>query len=292
VAIEGSEAVWPNDSLTATLPAMCNLQQGVQYIDLFNRGTTPFTYSIETNSWLHLSATSGQITKEERIWLNVLWSAVPLGKHRVPITITGPDKNAITVYAVLEKIEVPNLAKEALVECGGYLSLEADQTAKQVDEKGTHWIRIENIGRTGNGITFFPSYPHPASFKPTSAHLEYDLYTTDSGAAKVMVYCSPTLPFNESSGLRYAVSFDNETPQIINLHADNSERAWAQSVSDNIRISTSEHTLPKAGRHTLKIWAIDPGVVLQKIVVDLGGVRKSYLGPPAYEKATRSTTNK
>lgn len=284
MAIEGSEAVWPNDSATATLPALNNIQQGSRYIDLFNRGTTPFTYSIETNSWLHLSATSGRITKEERIWLNVLWSAVPLGKHRVPITITGPDKNAVTVYAILEKIEVPGLTKETLVECGGFISMEADQTVKQINEKNAYWMPIENIGRTGNGLTFLPPLPHPVSFKPTSAHLEYDLYTTDSGATKVMVYCSPTLPFNESTGLRYAISFDDETPQIVNLHADNSERAWAKSVSDNIRISTSQHTLQRAGRHTLKIWAVDPGIVLQKIVIDWGGVKKSYLGPPAFGK--------
>jgi hypothetical protein len=94
-----------------------------------------------------------------------------------------------------------------------------------------------------------------------------------------MVYCSPTLPFNESNGLRYAISIDDETPQLVNIHADNSERAWAQSVSDNIRISTSTHTLPKAGHHILKVWAVDGGVVLHKIVVDFGGVRKSYLGP-------------
>jgi hypothetical protein len=285
VAIEGSENGWPNDSATANLPAINNIQQGSRYIELFNRGTTPFTYSIKTNSWLHLSATSGQITKEEQISLLVEWSAVPLGKHRVLITITGPGNNKVTVYAILEKLDLPALKNKTSVECGGYISMEADQFDKKIDEKDAHWENIEYIGRTSDGLTVFPPSPHPFGFKPTAAHLEYDLYTTDSGATKVLVYCSPTLPFNESTGLRYAVSFDNETPQIVNLHADNSEKAWAQSVSDNIRISTSTHTLQKAGRHTLKIWAVDPGVVLQKIVIDWGGVKQSYLGPPAVKRA-------
>jgi hypothetical protein len=126
-----------------------------------------------------------------------------------------------------------------------------------------------------------PPFYRSTPLTKTAAHLEYNVYTVDSGSTKVMVYCSPTLPFNESTGLQYAVSFDDELPQLINLHADNSERAWAQSVSDNIRISTSVHNLSKAGQHTLKIWTVDPGIVLQKIVIDWGGVRKSYLGPPA-----------
>ena len=288
VAIEGSETVWPNDSITATLPAMNNIISGLQYIDLFNRGTTPFTYSIETNSWLHIEAASGQIAKEERIPFFVEWSAVPLGKHRVPITITGPNNNKVTIYAILEKLNIPGLTNNILVECNGYISMEATQHTKMIDEREAHWEKIEYIGRTGDGLTIFPPFPHPFRFKPTAAHLEYDVYTTDSGATKVMIYCSPTLPFNESTGLRYAVSFDNETPQIINLHADNSEKAWAQSVSDNIRISTSTHNLLKAGRHTLKIWAVDPGIVLQKIVIDRGGVKQSYLGPPAFKTAEGS----
>jgi hypothetical protein len=86
-------------------------------------------------------------------------------------------------------------------------------------------------------------------------------------------------------GLRFAVSFDDEAPQVVtlvpgNYSAQNGNRDWEKSVADNARYARSMHTLVKSGRHTLKFWMVDPGVVLQKIVVDLGGVKQSYLGPP------------
>jgi hypothetical protein len=78
---------------------------------------------------------------------------------------------------------------------------------------------------------------------------------------------------------------DDEKPQIINLvsrdyDAKNGNKDWEQTVSDNFRKGSSRHLIGKPGYHILKIWMVDPGVVLQKIVVNTGGLKPSYLGPP------------
>jgi hypothetical protein len=75
------------------------------------------------------------------------------------------------------------------------------------------------------------------------------------------------------------MSIDDETPQAVNVSADSSLRSWEPSVADNITIASTRHQIARAGAHVLKFWLVDPGVVLQKIVVDAGGVRPSYLGP-------------
>jgi hypothetical protein len=39
-------------------------------------------------------------------------------------------------------------------------------------------------------------------------------------------------------------------------------------------------SIASAGYHTLTIWMVDPGVVLERLVLNLGPLRPSYLGPP------------
>jgi hypothetical protein len=79
--------------------------------------------------------------------------------------------------------------------------------------------------------------------------------------------------------LRYAVSIDDEAPQIINIHEGMNNKKWGTWVANNIIISSSKHAPKKAGKHVVKYWMVDTGLVLQKVVADFGGVKQSYLGP-------------
>jgi hypothetical protein len=95
----------------------------------------------------------------------------------------------------------------------------------------------------------------------------------------VLATLAPTLKFRPGAGLRYAVAIDDEAPRIVDVHADESLQHWERIVSDGVAQFTTAHEVKAAGRHTLKFWALDPGLVLQRVVIDAGGLRPSYLGP-------------
>lgn len=78
---------------------------------------------------------------------------------------------------------------------------------------------------------------------------------------------------------KYGVCID-EGP-VMNPSTSSFEYAqiWYESVLKNCRINKTTLHIDKPGKHTVKIICGDAGTVLQKIVLDFGGMKRSYLGP-------------
>ncbi|WP_267291332.1 glycosyl hydrolase 115 family protein [Parachryseolinea silvisoli] len=281
IAIEGDSAWWPQEKRQAVLPIFDSYQQPAYAIDIFNRGGAPFDYTVEPGAkYIRVSEPLGTIDKEKRIWISIDWQHAPKGLHRIPITIKGTEHTTVVVQAIVQKQSLPKGEKaEGFVERQGYISMEAAHFTRAVAGKGVHWQVINNLGRTDAGVITLPvtalaSIPGQSD----TPYLEYTFHTTQRGAVTVSTYLSPTLNFLNTDGLRYAISLDNEPPQLVNLHANFTQASWEQAVRDNILIRTSTHTLTP-GQHALKFWRVDAGVVLQKIVIG-NHVPGSYLGPP------------
>ncbi|WP_343697049.1 glycosyl hydrolase 115 family protein [Flavobacterium sp.] len=168
------------------------------------------------------------------------------------------------------------------IENDGYISIESKNYSKAINSDLVKWTIILNLGKTDSGITIKPSNIQPIEISEQSPRLDYNVHFFSKGKIKVYAYFSPTINFKKDDGLKYGIAFDNEKPQIMNLNADSSEKAWAESVANNIKIITSTHQIEKAGNHVLKFYAVDPALVLQKIVIETeeGKVLESYLGPP------------
>ena len=186
-------------------------------------------------------------------------------------------------------------SSNSFYEADGYVSIEAAHFTRSVPASGKHpgstikWQMIPGIGRDGDGITTFPVTASPPPLSPGSPRLEYDIYTYDTGSFKLHAYFSPTLNIHhDSTGLQYAIAIDDGQPQIVSINKDdNNPRAWNKWVADNIIITTTTHpirskaltSVASPGRHVIKYWPLSSAVILQKLVLDCGGLPPSYLGP-------------
>lgn len=165
------------------------------------------------------------------------------------------------------------------------VSIDAEHFTKSINANGVYWNILPDHGRTGSAITPFPVTASEQKPGGDSPHLQYDIYTYSAGDFSINAYFSPSLNFIASeNGLQYAISVDDDVPQIISLNKEDktSDRGiWNKWVSESIIIKSSTHKIAAPGKHTVKFWMVNPGVVLQKLVVDFGGIEPSYLGPNA-----------
>src|SRR6266566_4805655 len=282
VAIEGSPLAWPGAAGEPTLPAFDAVNQQRHYIDIFNRGREPFVFSATTSvPWIMLSESQGTIEKDRRVWVSVDWTRAPLDFTSGSLKIARGSTQEVVVN--VNAFRPQDLTRESLdgfVESDRYVSMEAVHYSKKVDGPSARWEGIDDLGRTLSSMSVFPVTAESVTPSRDSPRLEYKLYLFDPRSVEVEAILAPTLNFVPGRGLRYAISFDDEAPQVIDALAQNSVEAWGTSVKDGVRKVRSTHLLAKSGYHTLKVWMVDPGVVLQKLVVNLGGVKPSYLGPP------------
>ncbi len=286
VAIDGSEQWWPSSSDTPVLPSFSPFQsQPAQFVDVFNRGREPFDCTIRAGvPWLVARPGSGRVVQQLRATVEVDWSRAPTGTTHVPIVVSGAGRT-VTVEAVVVNPRIPRAWRQGFMEANGYVSMEAGHHNANVAVGGVKWRRVPGIGRTGAGMKPFPVTA--ASQEPgRGPRLEYRMTVFTSGEVTVWAYLSPRAGVLPTAGLRYAVSIDDAPPQVVDLvkatGADHTamNRQWERCTSDNVSLTATRHVIAEPGPHVLRFWMVDPTVVVQKLVVDTGGLRPSYLGPP------------
>jgi len=287
VAVEGSSLAWPGAGGEPALPVFDPFNRQRRCIDVFNRGSEPFSYLVKTEApWIITSSTNGIVNREERIWISIDWGRVPKDIREGSVTVSRPGKESVKIRISLFNTDlVTRETLDGFVEGEGYVSIDAEHYTGNIPAAGARWEKIEGYGRSLSAMTVLPVTAPGADPAEGSPCLEYRMFLFNPGRISVLASFAPTLNFNPERGLRYAVSFDDDAPQIIDIvpkgfDARNGNREWEDSVRNSIRTIRSEHDVTGAGYHTLKIWMVDPSVVLEKIVVDLGGLKPSYLGPP------------
>jgi hypothetical protein len=289
IAIEGSESVWPDETSEAILPQIDNFNRQSRYIEVFNKGLNPFEFSISADKpWILTSSKVDSIYffLDKRITISVDWDLVPSGKTEGIVKITGTGKTVDVRLDIFNPDEIRPGSVTGFAEGEGYVSMEAEHFTGITNAGDLRWIKIEDYGHTLSAMRAAAPVDAPSAVPGINAPcLEYKMYLFNSGEIEVTSIFAPTLNFVPGRGLQYAVSIDDQPPQTVTLvppdyNAQNRNAEWERTVSDNARFSRIKLMISSKGYHTLKIWMVDPGVVIQKIIVDTGGLKPSYLGPP------------
>jgi len=135
------------------------------------------------------------------------------------------------------------------------------------------------MGRTLSGIALMPYTKDTGS-----ARLTYRFKATGEGKVKVHVITKSTLDFLDKGGLVYDVSIDGGTPISVNFNSNLNEKPeniysiYYPTVA--LRVVEKIVDLPLDGKsdiHTLTLHPQDPGIVFEKIVIDMGGYQPQYL---------------
>ena len=289
VAVEGSPLAWPGAASEPSLPRFDAFGQQRYYIDIFNRGRTPYSFVASgTEPWIVLSAPKGTVEKDTRIWVTVDWTRIPTGTATGHVTVSALDMAVTLRVDAVSHQTVTRANLRGFGETQGYVSIDPDRFSVSTVSGNNQWTRIEDYGRTASGMRATgPVDAPPAQPGTTSPRLDYQMHLFTPGQATATLILAPTLNFMPGRPLRVAVSFDDETPQVLTIvpekyDGQNGNRDWEESVRNNARRITSTHVIAQPGAHTFKVWMVDPGVVVQKIVIDTPASSRasSYLGPP------------
>ncbi|KAF9450528.1 glycoside hydrolase family 115 protein [Macrolepiota fuliginosa MF-IS2] len=303
---EGTRGAWPGDN-----PNQCAQGYGCpppsisvdnfspinnRYVDVSAGGPISFAFTVTGNSsWIKLSTTKGQISPtapEQRVYIDIDWNQLQDGANSAQVTFkataSGQPPSSVPITINAQKRSVAGGFK-GFVEGAGVVSIEAAHATRNNAVNGITWKELPGYGRTLSAMTPLPR--SDSSFDVGSGpSLEYDFYNfnTNSGNLTVTVYVSPsfnTLGMNRP--VRLATQLDSQGAQTSQPMPDAAPgalpAAWSGVngfVANSIIPVTTNWSNVSPGAHTFKIFMVEPTVVVQKIVINAGGLRASYLGPP------------
>ena len=295
LAVEGEDVV-RGESSWRQLPAFSKfLPKESHYIDVYNRGNKSFKFTAKASEpWIKLSQKAGVVADEMRLVVTIDWAKVPVsGSAAGRIVITSEAGQAGEVLVSAFNPAEPSLqqVRSHYVEASGCVSIPAAGYQRKRESADVKITTVPCLGAEGDAVQLGdPTAPKGFPVKRDAPYVEYDFYCFSRGPVDVYTYVLPTYPLSPNQGYpghertgvetHYGVMIDEDT-RIVEPSTSSVEYAqnWYDSVLRNSRVNKSTLYVSAPGKHKLRVICGDPGTVLQKVVIDFGGMHRSYMGP-------------
>lgn len=316
--VQGDDKYHPNTVGTLSVPPMDPYGPVTRYFEVFSRGTNSCVWNAEpAQPFVKLSQYNGTVGPnggpDTRVFISIDWANAPPAPNTTTVNINvttpcrGLDKYGFPGQMVIVPVtnrKVPSNFTKGYVESDGHVAIEGIHYSAIVppatsspDNAGVTYHTYKNYGRISGGVGLWPLNTEKLTVE-TAPALEYNMYLfTNTTAANVTLHISPAHNYlSDYNPLEYAISLfptgsaPTEPPTLVRpvgaTVGANMPAAWGHAVADSVwgltsgNQTTTRHNVPREGAYTLRIQALLSGIIVQKVVVDLGGVRPSYFGPP------------
>ncbi|MFU8847686.1 MAG: glycosyl hydrolase 115 family protein [Opitutales bacterium] len=272
--------VVPEGGESGLLADLSIYTQGERFIDLYNQGRGEITWeATASHDWLRVVPSSGRFVAGQRLAVTIDWEALPADPSAAEIHFISSAGEATVAVPVFAPPAPARDAVQGYVESHGYVAIEAEHYSRRIDRDGAGWRTVGGLGRSGDSVTVMPSTRGAVPLdevEAASPALEYDLHLFSNGEFELHLDCLPTHPVSPASGYRLAVSLNDGAP----FFPEEVKMSRRERLCSNLRRWQTTLKIEEPGQHRLKVWMVDPGVILDRITLYTAPIAESYLGPP------------
>ena len=263
-AARGCSLVYPAlQSVEADRIAFRQGQPSNRTITLASHGGQAAAWSVRSSAGVRADAAGGELAAANGF------------EQRIMLSYDGGAKPALSLQCGAQVVNVNLRAEEAGPgERERIIVLAAGSAAPHPD-----WEAMPGLGSSGSSLR---ARLDLARRDPgAGSALEYRFTSSSAGGAQLRVTAVPVHPLTSNDRLRIAVSLDGGPPEVFDFTTTGRSEEWKRNVLGNsaVRSKAIEQLAP--GPHTLRVHAVDPGFVLDRIDVAMDGAPLYYGKPEA-----------
>lgn len=241
------------------------------------------------NKWLTCSALKGSLDGKDKVTevITVKIDRSIMGDYTDgSITVKMPC-GTCTILVPAALPDTTGLSKMTFVDTKGYISIEAEHYYMNKEVKNKQgdvcgFKVLEGYGKTLSAVKVYPTTEYFTAGED-APYLEYRFVTKEAGIYEAELYMQPSNPVSMENTLYYGIQANEDAIDVIDIIPEGyyvGNPFWDKRVLNNIHRHSSKISC-KAGLNTLRIYAVSPGFVLEKLVIYPEGKKpaESYLGP-------------
>jgi hypothetical protein len=287
ISPEGYDTTQPRNQNAFSLPEMHESLGNRVFFDLYLTNKLPVQWEVKpSEKWIVVSKLKGNLLnepgkREKRITVSINWDLLPEGQSATgQIFCTG----AGTMYRL--EVKAKRLEKALVTgykgafETNGYISFRATHFSQKNENGESQWKWMEGLGHQGSSLMAMPLNAKPIKLtgkeKANLTYAAYDFISLTKTAPLLTLFGLPMHELTNQYQFRCGVSIDEGPMQVVDFQTFGRSEEWKQNVLSNKASRTIKFGELSPGRHNVRIYLIDPGVILEQIEMDFGGLPKHY----------------